>query len=115
MKQHDSSQSAIDSLKVILVCSVLVLLPSCVKQERKFVHTNSKDVTSTKQSTQKININTATQKELETLPVIGKEMANRIVEYRNQYGRFRRTEHLLLIRGMSDKKFRALREFIIAE
>lgn len=115
MKQRVSTPSAIDTVTVVIVCFVLLLFSACVRQERKFVHANTKDVTSTKQSTQKININNATQKELETLPEIGKETAERIVEYRNQNGLFSRVEHLLLVRGMSDKKFRAMRDFVTVE
>jgi competence ComEA-like helix-hairpin-helix protein len=63
----------------------------------------------------RININTATPNELETLPGIGKAMAARIIEHREKYGRFRRPEHLIIVRGISDRKFRALREFIAVD
>src|SRR5215212_7774332 len=49
-----------------------------------------------------INLNLATAEELKKLPKIGKETARRIIEYREKYGSFRRTEHLILVRGMSD-------------
>src|SRR3954468_9454086 len=55
-----------------------------------------------------ININTASAAELEGLPKIGKDLAIRIVEYRAKYGKFRRTGDLILVRGMSDKKFRQM-------
>ena len=61
------------------------------------------------------NINTASLKELETLPGIGKELAGRIVEHREKYGPFRRPEHLIMVRGLSDKRFRALRALITVE
>lgn len=62
-----------------------------------------------------VNINTATADELEKLPKIGKGIAERIIEYRQKYGRFRRAEHLILVRGMSDKKFRELQSLVKVE
>jgi len=67
------------------------------------------------QSSPRININTASVKELEKLPGIGKGLAERIVEHREKYGPFRRAEHLIMVRGISDKRFRALRDSITVE
>jgi competence protein ComEA len=63
----------------------------------------------------RININTATLAELERLPGVGPVLAARIIAHREQYGRFRRAEHLILVRGMSDQRFRQMRNFITAE
>jgi competence ComEA-like helix-hairpin-helix protein len=62
-----------------------------------------------------ININTASAEELEKLPRVGKEFARRIVEHREKYGAFKRAEDLILVRGMSDKKFREIRSFVKVE
>ena len=62
-----------------------------------------------------ININTASQLELEKLPGIGSGIAERIVAHREQYGPFRRAEHLMMVRGISDQKFRELRAMIVVE
>jgi competence ComEA-like helix-hairpin-helix protein len=62
-----------------------------------------------------ININIATPEELEKLPRIGKETARRIIEHREKYGAFRRAENLILVRGMSDKKFREIRSLVKVE
>ena len=69
----------------------------------------------TKSQAPVININTASVRELEELPGIGIGLAERIVSYREQYGPFRRAEHLMLVRGISDRRFRELRPRIIAE
>jgi len=61
---------------------------------------------------QRININTATIGEIEKLPGIGKGLAERIVEHREQFGPFRRSEHLIIVRGISDRRLRALRDLI---
>ena len=62
-----------------------------------------------------ININTATTQELEKLPGVGKVTAERIVAHRQQYGAFRRAEHLMMVRGISDGRFRTIRPMIVVE
>ena len=62
-----------------------------------------------------VNVNTASLAELEKLPGIGEALAARIVAHRNQYGRFRRAEHLIMVRGISERRFRVLRAYITVE
>jgi len=62
-----------------------------------------------------INVNAAGVSELEQLPGVGKVIAERIVSYREQYGRFRRPEELLMVNGISDNKFRKIRAMIVVE
>ena len=67
------------------------------------------------QSPPLININTASADELEKLPGIGKALAARIIEHREKFGPFRKPEHLIIVRGISDKRFRALQNLITIE
>ena len=62
-----------------------------------------------------ININTASAEDLEKLPNIGTALAQRIVEHREKYGKFRRPEHLILVQGISDKRFRQMQNLIKTE
>ena len=62
-----------------------------------------------------VNINTATAEELQRLPYIGAKKAAAIIEYRERRGGFRRAEELMLVDGISDKRFRALRPLITVE
>ena len=62
-----------------------------------------------------LNINTASVEELEKLPNIGAKTAQRIVEHREKYGNFRKPEHLILVPGISDKRFRQLQNLIRTE
>jgi competence protein ComEA len=62
-----------------------------------------------------VNLNTATLYELEKLPGIGEALAARIIEHRERYGRFRRVEHLLLVRGISERRFRAISTHLSVE
>lgn len=62
-----------------------------------------------------VNINTASISDLEKLPGVGKVLAERIVEHRENYGPFRRAEHLLMVRGISDRKFRAIQQMLTVD
>lgn len=62
-----------------------------------------------------INVNTASAEELEKIPYIGGKIAGRIIAYRNANGPFRRVEHLMLVDGISDQRFRQIREFVRVE
>ena len=62
-----------------------------------------------------ININTASTDELEKLPHIGRKTAEAIVDHRERHGAFRRVEHLMLIRGMSETRFAEIQTLIRTE
>ena len=72
-------------------------------------------ISDTNQAGPRVNINKASRAELERLPGIGPALAARIVEHRDRHGPFRRPEHLLLVRGFSDTRFRELRPHIAVE
>jgi len=72
-------------------------------------------VESTHVSGELININTATADELTKLPGVGETLAQKIVEFRTINGAFRRSEHLMLIDGISEKRFREIKSHISVE
>jgi len=57
-----------------------------------------------------INLNLATADELEDLPGVGPELAQRIVDWRDANGRFTTVDDLLSVAGFGDKKLDALRD-----
>lgn len=63
----------------------------------------------------KVDLNRATPKELEAVPGIGPVLAQEIVRYRERHGSFRRVEELLILRGVSARKLRALSPFLCVE
>ena len=63
----------------------------------------------------RVNINTATRAELTRLPGVGEKLAERMIEYRKEHGRFRAVEELLEVNGIGGSKFAAMKDLIILE
>lgn len=63
----------------------------------------------------KLNVNKATQAELELLPGIGPAMAKRIVDYRTAHGLFKRLEDLDKVNGIGPKTLDKLRPLVTVE
>lgn len=55
-----------------------------------------------------ININTASQQELETLKGVGPSTAAAIIHYREQNGAFSTVDELVNVKGIGDKKLQKL-------
>ena len=99
---------------IILCCASAAACVSCVKLPRRSrvvaTQTRARD-----EGSAQISLNRASREELEKLPGVGPALAARIVEQRERFGPFRRAEHLMLVRGISERRFRQLRPFVNAE
>ncbi|HEX8845885.1 MAG TPA: helix-hairpin-helix domain-containing protein [Pyrinomonadaceae bacterium] len=115
MRRSPQSEQARFSLTLFLACVLLAVAPSCVKLARAPLAAGGQTAPRGSADTPLVNINVASSEELESLPGVGRAMAARIISYRERYGRFRRPEHLLMVRGISDRRFRALSALISAE
>jgi comEA protein len=63
----------------------------------------------------KLNINTSFSSELQLLPGIGKVMAERIVDYREQNGDYNRIEDIMYVKGIGEKKFDRIKNLITVD
>lgn len=68
-----------------------------------------------KSKAEKVNINKATQTEIETLPGIGPSTALKIINYRNEHGKFKNIEDIKNVSGIGDSKFENIKEYICTE
>ena len=66
------------------------------------------------QVTYPIDINSATIKELSSLPGIGETLAQRILDYRAAHGRFSIPEELMNVDGIGSGKLEAILDYITA-
>jgi competence protein ComEA len=60
-----------------------------------------------------VNINTAAEEALKTLPGVGPKTADAILAYRQEHGPFQRAEDLLEIRGIGAKKLARMRDRVV--
>ncbi|HET6267934.1 MAG TPA: ComEA family DNA-binding protein [Acidobacteriota bacterium] len=68
--------------------------------------------TDQKPGSKQVNINSANQAELETLPGIGPSLAKKIMDFRQKNGNFKTIEDLKAVAGIGDKKFEQLKSLI---
>ncbi len=64
-------------------------------------------------STEKVNLNTATPEQLQTLPGIGPAMAKRVIEYRTKVGKFNKIEEIINVKGIGEKKFLKMKDRLV--
>src|SRR2546423_11115537 len=62
-----------------------------------------------------VNINTADVAQLSMLPRIGAKVAQRIVDYRQEHGPFKKTSDLMQVKGIGDKGFQSLSAYLALE
>ena len=63
----------------------------------------------------KININKADLQDLCNLPGVGESLAQKIIEYRNENGKFKSIEDLKNVTGIGEKKYENLKEYIVVK
>lgn len=63
----------------------------------------------------RININTATKTDLEAIRGIGPKTAEKIVEYRQEHGRFKRVEDIMKVNGIKEKGLEKIKIYLTVE
>ena len=76
------------------------------------IEKDKEDINSENTNNDKININKATQTELDSLPGIGPSTAEKIIEYRKEKGKFKKIEEIKEVSGIGDAKYEKIKDKI---
>jgi competence protein ComEA len=88
-------------MMMVMMLAVGLSAPAAAAQTH---NSRSAPAASQTTATAPVNLNTASAAQLEGLPGIGKAMAERIVEYRQKSGGFKKAEDLMNVRGIGEMK-----------
>ena len=89
----------------LVLCTAIVLSAPLAAAQDKSAAAHAKAATI-------VNLNTATQAQLESLPGVGPKTAARIIEYRQKNGSFKKIEELMNVKGIGEKSFLKLKPLI---
>ncbi len=105
------------NLAYIMEDSMQITIPrkqeNAVEPQTHITTEPSTNTKSTKETTtQKININTATEEQLQTLSGIGSTTAKKIIQYRKANGNFKTIEDIKNVNGIGDSKYSKIKDKI---
>ncbi|MBR3601668.1 MAG: helix-hairpin-helix domain-containing protein [Lachnospiraceae bacterium] len=95
-----------------LVDGMKITVPTMEETASETMEEEMVTISETSGQGQKININTADETLLCTLPGIGESRAKSIIAYRQEYGDFRKTEDIMNIPGIKEAAFAKIRDYI---
>jgi comEA protein len=93
------------ALSIITLASLVTLLPQTSAAQSKSTASGAAKPA----AGAVVNLNTASTTDLQALPGIGARTAERIVEYRQKNGPFKKVEELMNVRGVGEKNFLKLK------
>ncbi len=90
-------------------------LAAIVQDGAKLVIPKADFYTAGGQGSSRVNINTASLDELDTLPGIGASTAQAIIDYRRQYGNFQRTDEITEVPGIGPATYERIADLITVD
>lgn len=90
-------------------------IPNINEKEVEYIFTeNGEKVVegSTNSSNSKVNINTSGVEDLKSLPGVGDSLAQRIISYREENGKFKTIDDLKNVSGIGEKKFESMKDYV---
>ena len=97
----------------ILMAAILgIAVSAAVASAQNKATTSKAAATVTATATAPVNLNTATVEQLATIPGVGPKMAERIIDYRQKNGGFKKVEDLMNVSGVGEKSFLKMKPLI---
>ncbi len=62
-----------------------------------------------------VNINTASSEQLQLLPRVGPALAERIIEFREHSGGFKRVDEIVAVKGIGERSLERLRPYVVVK
>ena len=95
-----------------LLLGVMLLGSSSLLWQGRALAAPKPEKVSAAQAAAVVNINKAGAEELQSLRGVGPALAERIIQYRTEHGRFERVEDLSQVRGIGEAKFQKLKDHV---
>ena len=105
---HENADSNNINFAMKLVDEMVLYIP--IVGEEKIIESTVGDVQN--QDDGKVNLNKASEEELQTLTGVGPAKASAIIEYRDQNGGFKKVEEIMEISGIGEKTFEKFKDQI---
>ena len=111
-RNHLTSRLTGLCLAVFLALSMISLITTTTWAEEAKEAKEAAKVEAAEKAEAKINLNTATVEELDTLPDIGRTKAAAIIKYREENGPFKTIEDIQKVKGIAEGIFKKIKDLI---
>ena len=99
-------------IALVILAAIGVAQPTLTIASPQATKTGTATANAKATASNPVNLNSASVAQLQTLPGIGASTAQRIVDYRQKNGSFKKIEELMNVKGIGEKSFLKLKPLI---
>jgi competence protein ComEA len=107
---YEEEEEMMTRILMAAILGIAVSAPAASAQSK--ATTPKAPATATATAAAPVNLNTATVEQLATIPGVGPKMAERIIDYRQKNGGFKKVEDLMNVSGVGEKSFLKMKPLI---